>query len=546
MMKTIARLQTISASSLLLLTLAACATSGGTGSPGAFSNTAGHAQQSAAATLCTTQPVQAVAVTTTSLIMDQYATASFVACAQFAGDFSIAALPAGVVSVPATVTPAVDPNTGIKLATINVTAVAPGPATITVTDKKGNTATVTVTVKSVWVAYLPQGPYCQSCPPSTRGGIEIVTATGHVVNTLPIDSSAVALDDAGNVYNLFNPSGSASTLQRYALGSTTPNTTYQASMSSCSVASSGPGELSAFAFTAPQVGVWKQGTSGGIPDYTLNAPFVVTPCFSVAHDGTIYLAQNDGASQAYAIYPPGSATPARIITETIVPLNQQGNFASNYMTVGPDGTVYVTEFNYGLTGAFLQPDALAGLYIYPPNGSERFVATTSDDNGAGPQGVDLDGAGNVYVANSNSRLVGVDTNGNPLWSQDTLHDVEVLAPGATSVLRHISGNYDPYTLAVAPDGTLFVTSGFLTGVTGTFGVVPGGGTITQIAQNSVNTIALYNGAQEVSAFETKRRATSYSASAAAAHAGGASLIRYLRMNHRIPQSGAWSGNIPRN
>ena len=35
-------------------------------------------------------------------------------------------------------------------------------------------------------------------------------------------------------------------------------------------------------------------------------------------------------------------------------------------------------------------------------GAEKFVATYSDANGAGPGGVDVDAAGNIYVANNNA------------------------------------------------------------------------------------------------------------------------------------------------
>ena len=37
------------------------------------------------------------------------------------------------------------------------------------------------------------------------------------------------------------------------------------------------------------------------------------------------------------------------------------------MTVGADGTLYVTEYTY------FQPDPLAGLYIYYSDGRERFA-----------------------------------------------------------------------------------------------------------------------------------------------------------------------------
>jgi probable HAF family extracellular repeat protein len=133
----------IGASMLFPIALVACANSGQAVLRSAPSNAASHAQQGAP---CTAPPVQAVQVTTNSLTLNFGGTASFVACAQFAGDFSLVASPSGIVSIPSGVTPVVDPNTGIKLATITVSGLAPGTAAITVTDKKGNTATVAVTV----------------------------------------------------------------------------------------------------------------------------------------------------------------------------------------------------------------------------------------------------------------------------------------------------------------------------------------------------------------------------------------------------------------
>jgi hypothetical protein len=115
--------------------------------PRSPANVTGHAQQGSPA--CTSQPVKAVQVSPASLTINVGGSASFVACAQFAGDFSVTASPSGIVSVPSSATPSVDPNTGIKLATIAATGVTSGTATITVTDKKGNTATVSVTVDFV-------------------------------------------------------------------------------------------------------------------------------------------------------------------------------------------------------------------------------------------------------------------------------------------------------------------------------------------------------------------------------------------------------------
>ncbi len=255
-------------------------------------------------------------------------------------------------------------------------------------------------------------------------------------------------------------------------------------------------------------------------------PVVATSAFDVQHDGTIYLANNNGTTASYNVYAPGSSTPTRTVPETIVTGSNVAAFAPNYMTVGPDGTIYVTEYSY------IQPDTLAGLYIYPPSGSEKFVATTTDANGNGPQGVDVDAVGNIYVGNNNAAdLTG---GGSGPQQSDDLNDIEVFAPGGSSVLRHITGSFDVYPLVVAPDGTIFFAS-FLgagsTGVTGTFVVAPGASTATSVNSNAEATIVLYNGYQE-SAASTRRKTSAFSAAAAVAHQGHAAFARFMHLTHR--------------
>ena len=277
------------------------------------------------------------------------------------------------------------------------------------------------------VAYLAQG----------TTGIVIVNTGGSVVSTLNINSNSVALDDSANVYNDYwaTPAPAATTppptIQKYAAGSTTPNTTYISQMPTgvandyeFIVESSGSGEVVNFwvdynpyplCFTLK---FENPGSSGGAPNYTMTAQFVDTPAFDVQHDGTVILANNDGTTANYAVYAPGSSTPTRTVPETIA--TDLPDFAPNYMTVGPDGTIYVTEFGY------YSCDAQAGLYIYPPSGSEKFVATASDTNGAGPTGVDIDATGNIYVGNNNA---GYNCNSSTEQNDD-LNNIQVFAPVA--------------------------------------------------------------------------------------------------------------------
>jgi hypothetical protein len=395
-----------------------------------------------------------------------------------------------------------------------------------------------------WVAYLSQGPFGQQCNPVATSGIEIVTAGGEVLRTLPIDSLSLGLDDAGNLYNLYSvPSAEGcgifrtdAVLQRYAPGSTTPNATYQPLSNSDWVGTSGAGEVVAVSATltptgdTASIGVWPPRASGGLPSYSLAVPQTCY-AYDLHHDGTLYVSQYVNGASSYAVYPPGSAT-QRTIPETIVPLSQQANFCANYMTVGRDGTLYVTEYT------FFQPDPLAGLYIYSPDGKERFVATTSDSNGPGPEGVDLDAAGNIYVANNNNALI-INSSGNLAYQSDSLHDVEVFAPRGKSVLRHITGDFDPIGLGVTPDGTAFFSSysfaqePLVSVVYGTFAAAPGKTTAIRVAANGEEQIVLYNGRQETAA-SVERQTSSYSGGAAAAHAGAASLTSYVRTIHRIP------------
>lgn len=370
---------------------------------------------------------------------------------------------------------------------------------------------------------------------NTENQILEETASGTVVATLNMNSSDVALDDAANVYDLYEPpapspapSASAiptappATLAEYPAGSATAAKSYSPSVpnSTYFVAASGAGELvdAAMGNGTNSFDVWDPGQSGA-PSRTITAKQNVI-AFAMGHDGTLYIPAISSTGQLqYLAYAAGASAPTRTIAETVVPAMQQGSFSPNYINIGADGTLYVTEYS------FSQPDPLAGLYIYPPNGPEKFVSTTSDSQGAGPEGVDVDASGNIYVANNNQYYDSTGT-----YHPDTLHDVEVFAPGGSSVLRHITGNFDPFPLAVAPDGTLFFSSfGSGSSVQGTFAVPAGGSTATGIANFAVNSIPLYTGYQEV----MSRRAQSYGMSSSQAFSAPASMLQYLRAKHRI-------------
>ncbi|MGH7715905.1 MAG: hypothetical protein ACREML_07900 [Vulcanimicrobiaceae bacterium] len=115
------------------------------------------------------------------------------------------------------------------------------------------------------------------------------------------------------------------------------------------------------------------------------------------------------------------------------------------MTVGPDGTLCVTEYT------FVQGDTQCGLYIYPPSRSEKFVALDSNSNGCGAYGVDVDAVGNIYVAVNNSGI----NSGFTGVNNDTENEVEVFAPGGASVLRRPRNGIRPSTRGQTETSALF-------------------------------------------------------------------------------------------
>ena len=329
-----------------------------------------------------------------------------------------------------------------------------------------------------------------------------MTSSLRALGTLPVDAFSIGLDDAGNLYDMNNvPSttgtgcgvlATGATLVRYPRGTLKADASYEVAPNTFWVGVSGQGEVAAFAETVQQDGtlaisadVWNPERRGGPPSYTIDTLTDVCGGWALAHDGSFYLPQIVNGVSSYAVYPPGSATPARAIAEKLVPFNQQANFCENYMTVGADGTLYVTEYTY------FQPDPLAGLYIYYSDGRERFAATTADSNGPGPEGVDVDAAGDIYVANNNNAVF-ITSNGTVAEQSDTLHDVEVFSPGGRSVLRHIRGDFDPVDVGVTPDGVLFFGSYGIGGlptppVYGTFGVAARGTIASRVAPTSKRT-----------------------------------------------------------
>jgi len=393
----------------------------------------------------------------------------------------------------------------------------------------------------------PPAPVLEAYIPQGSGGITVVNAAGVVATSLPINSKSLGLDDSGNVYALTYPQnptpapagvvGSSpvpAVLAKYPAGSSVASITYTLSQPQNAYfdVTSGAGEVAAYGYPvqsstsatgqSQSVDVWDAGSTGGPPSRTITEPSGGVPFGIIDHAGNLYTTHFTASGTFnYDVYAPGSATPTSTIAETIVPASEQYEFNPNYAAVGFDGTLYVTEYTFNQFGAF---DPLAGLYIYKPNASggytESFVATTSNANGPGPEGVDVDANNNIYVANSNGADL-YDSNGNYLGSQnDSLHDITIYGPGGTSP-RHVTGAFSAYPVAVSADGTLFFSS-FRDynedggGVNASFSLLPTATTVTQVAPAGGSAFALYDGSRETTGLHRK---TASVASGSSTHAG---------------------------
>jgi hypothetical protein len=230
--------------------------------------------------------------------------------------------------------------------------------------------------------------------------------------------------------------------------------------------------------------IWDAGSVGGVPSRTItHAPngtsYIING--AITHSGTLYLTYSASAGVSYDVIPPGASTPTRTIVESQVSPSNQYAFFPNYEAVAADGTLYVTVWTFGQ-----QPETYAGLYTYLPDGSEALPQPIP----GGPQGVDVDGSGNVYVTVNNS-------NSSTTASADTSHALNIYTPHAASLTRSVTGSWlNAYPLAVASNGTAYFTT---FGANGVWSLLPGATTATNLsAANPVsgNDIILYDGSRE--------------------------------------------------
>lgn len=345
---------------------------------------------------------------------------------------------------------------------------------------------------------------------SDKTGLTIATETGSIVKKLNIPSQTFDIDDAGNVYandphhgGTAPGVGGADFFAEYPAGSETPNAPYLPSTPRGFFTSvSGAGEVIAV-HNVSNAGVlatdiWDPGVTGA-PSRTIttNVPTGVIS-FVLTHDGTLYVPDRSSAGvPQFDVFPPGATTPSKVIPETILPAAQYNNFSPNYSAVGADGTLYVTEYS------FQQPDPNSGIYIYPLNGPERFIAAASNAQGPGPQGIDVDGSGNIYVVNNNTAVLTSTT-----CQGDSLQSVTVYDQKG-NLLRTVTGNpLGGFPITAAVDGTAFVSSFRaqlqpacpVTGIDGIFSIAPGASTSTQISSSGSSTIVLYDGTHRTEPF----------------------------------------------
>ncbi len=369
---------------------------------------------------------------------------------------------------------------------------------------------------------------------AAAGGIaEYSAATGALVKTFASATlpgvENLGADDAGNLYALSYQNG-AVTLSKLAIGSDLIAATYTpSSMQPLILGVSPTGEVvlsgydpSCTSNCTLSFDVWDPGKSGA-PSRTLAYPSTgFENEFALGTDGTLYVPyfSNSGVQQ-YDVIPPGKSSPSRTIVDTLAP--DEASFVPNFAAVGPDGTLYIGEWS------FESGDPDAGLYVYPPSGKETVV--TSLDPGI--NGLDIDGAGNVYVASDNGTY-NANASTPPYYTADTAQQLSVYSPGATKLLRQFDdGTPGVGTLTTGLDGTAYLDqfSGFVANGPSSYGnivrVAAGSTTAsTFIANIDTGNVALFDGTNGKDA----RRRTFY-ATVGGNHASP-SLVRLRHMFRR--------------
>ena len=397
-------------------------------------------------------------------------------------------------------------------------------ATYTINVTAPTNTSAQLTLPGTTLAYVPQG----------GGGVSIFNPSGTQLASISTATSSdgIGMDDAGDVYSITAPTNNNTTpasITEYVPGGTTYPPTYTASSRSFTpsnpdttffVQSSGAGELIALeqATGSPStevIDVWDPGKSGS-PSRTITRTMANGSLIfgGIDHAGNIYIAYNVACGSGYFcmkydVITASTGAIERTISESIVPQTNQTYFSPNYFAVAADGTFYVTEWS------FFAPDTLAGVYIYPPSGPERYISL---DVGS-PDGIDLDANNDIYVVNNNT----VYNTGTA--SADNDHLLTELSPSGDVQLKGIQLPPNPVSLTVGTQGNAWVSTfpnAALGEAGGLYHVFATAYTATQVSTVAANDIVLWNG---LTTTESHSRSAASLGSASGSHGGFARQVR---------------------
>jgi hypothetical protein len=329
-----------------------------------------------------------------------------------------------------------------------------------------------------------------------QGGVSEYQASSGVLKqnfaqALPVGQ--VDLDDAGYVFTFLGGTATSSPkpeLSKVAIGGNTVLATYAPTApETLALGVSPEGELvvAGLSGTSRTYDIWDRGVTGK-PSRTLTYPDVNGNTqfeFALGPDGALIVPYQSNDQQKFDIIPRGKSTPSRTIVDAIARSPQ--SFTPNWMAVDAEGTLYVGEWSY------TSGDPDAGLYVYPKTGPERCVTSM----GPGINGLDLDAAGNVYVAINN----GTYEDGGTPYTADNAQQVFVYSPGAKTLLRQFSdGTPGIFWLTAGDDGAIYLVqypnevANGPTAVGEVLRVAPGASSASVLVPNVISEdVSLYDG-----------------------------------------------------
>ena len=147
---------------------------------------------------------------------------------------------------------------------------------------------------------------------------------------------------------------------------------------------------------AAALDVWDPGKSG-TPSRTI-AYSNILPNIGIDNTGALYVPYRDATSGTlhYDVIPAGASKASRTIVDTLVRRAGSSGFYPYAMTALADGTLYVGEWSV------VGDDPLAGVYVYPIVGKQRFVSKGAPN----PTVISVDASGKVYVLNDSFATIG--------------------------------------------------------------------------------------------------------------------------------------------